>query len=418
MRFPRTHNRNDAGRALTVLYVDHAVAAFRYALHLTGSREDAEDLVQAAFLEAHRRLTAGGEIVNPRAWLSTVVRHRAYNLSRDRREESSSDRLEELAGGSAEGRQDAAADLDRVRAVLYQLPEPQHQAFVLRHWSDLSYREIAAVLGTTEPAVESLLVRARAAVMGHAEVPDECVEVRARLSADASVGGSLRRHLDSCARCRTAQSRLARAAGIAAALALVPRMHVAQALAATVPGFSAAGAIGAGSAGAGGSIAAGKAGLLAKAAVTVVAVAGSAAAIHAHVAAASDPVRHERLGHVLPRVTASVPGHVPHPVATPPATARVDGSGTGGSRDGLGGDGGGSGAGADSSGSGGGQTSGDSGGSGSTSGDTGGGSTSGDSGGGGQSSGDTSGAGGGDSSGGGVDTSGSGGGGSTDGGSG
>ncbi|WP_262490210.1 RNA polymerase sigma factor [Hymenobacter coccineus] len=41
------------------------------------------------------------------------------------------------------------------------LPDAQQVAFTLRHEQELSYAEIAAVLGTSVPAVESLLFRAR-----------------------------------------------------------------------------------------------------------------------------------------------------------------------------------------------------------------------------------------------------------------
>jgi DNA-directed RNA polymerase specialized sigma24 family protein len=41
-----------AGERLTELYEAHAADAFRYALHLTGRREDAEDVVQFVFLQA------------------------------------------------------------------------------------------------------------------------------------------------------------------------------------------------------------------------------------------------------------------------------------------------------------------------------------------------------------------------------
>ncbi len=49
--------------------------------------------------------------------------------------------------------------------MLWTLPENQHHAFVLRHWSGLSQNEIAEVLETTPSAVESLLVRARATLV-------------------------------------------------------------------------------------------------------------------------------------------------------------------------------------------------------------------------------------------------------------
>src|SRR5204863_7986039 len=75
-----------AGERLTSLYEAHAADAFRYALHLTGRREDAEDVVQHVFLQAHATLLGGRELVNPRAWLIKATKHRSLNLIRDRRD--------------------------------------------------------------------------------------------------------------------------------------------------------------------------------------------------------------------------------------------------------------------------------------------------------------------------------------------
>ena len=272
------HDRR-AGRALAELYREHSGAAYKFAFHLTGSREDAEDLVQVAFLQVHRTLASGEQLVNPRAWLATVIRRLAANVYRDRREDAASDRLDALVGGR-DHEDHAGAELQRIRVVLHSLPEAQHQAFVLRYWSDLSYREIASVLETTESAVESLLVRARAAVVARPEISEECIDVHRRLSAEAPLAPLHERHLGSCRSCQAAQTRLARAAGIAAAAALIPRVHVAQALAAAAPGFTVAGATGAGAAG-GTSAAAGKAAVALKAALVAGAVAGSVAGVHA-----------------------------------------------------------------------------------------------------------------------------------------
>ena len=273
-----THDRG-AGRALAGLYREHSGAAYTFAFHLTGSREDAEDLVQVAFLLAHRALSSGDELMNPRAWLATVIRRRAANLYRDRREDAASDRIETLVG-EHEGADDARAELDRIRVVLHSLPEAQHHAFVLRYWSDLSYREIASVLDTTESAVEALLVRARAAVVANPDISGECSDIHRRLSADAPLSRVQERHLGSCRRCEAARTSLARAAGIAAAAALLPRVHVAQALAAAAPGFTVAGATGAGTAG-GASAVFGKTAAGLKAALLAGAVAGSVAGVHA-----------------------------------------------------------------------------------------------------------------------------------------
>ena len=230
--------RTNSGRVLTVLYKEHAGDAFRYALHLTGRRADAEDIVQQVFLQAHRHLESGRELVSPRAWLLTAVKHRAFNLTRDRREVPVDRPIVPVEAPDASG--DEAAQLAEVRGMLWTLPEAQHHAFVLRHWSGLSQNEIADVLETTPTAVESLLSRARSALLrAHDTASDACSQVRHRLLESTELGGSDVAHLGACRPCRHAHDRLTRAANVAGALALVPGAHVAHAIADLVPGFSA-----------------------------------------------------------------------------------------------------------------------------------------------------------------------------------
>jgi RNA polymerase sigma-70 factor (ECF subfamily) len=228
-----------AAERLTALYRAHAGDAFRYALHLTGRREDAEDVVQHVFLQAYATLEAGRDLVCPRAWLIKATKHRALNLIRDRRDAPAAQVEPSTRCTSADGETEALAE---VRAVLWTLPEPQHHAFVLRHWSGLSQDEIADVLATTPHAVESLLVRARAALVDAREASDaECAGVRRRLARMLAPTAAQRAHVAECRRCRTAQKRLLRASEHAAAFALVPGpgSHVLHALSAAVPGFGA-----------------------------------------------------------------------------------------------------------------------------------------------------------------------------------
>jgi RNA polymerase sigma-70 factor (ECF subfamily) len=240
----RGRHERRAGRALAGLYEEHGAAVFAFALHLCGSREDAEDIVQTAYLQAFRALSAGEQLVNPRAWLMVVVRRQTYNLWRDRRETA----VEHVAEAAApEADDEALAELRRVRSVLFSLPEGQHQAFVLRHWSGLANREIAEVLGTTESAVETLLVRARGAIIASGEGAEAaCSGVRERLAQGIATAPPDVSHIAGCRGCRRAQERLTRIAAAAAIAGLLPRAHVAQALAAAAPGFSAGGGLAAG----------------------------------------------------------------------------------------------------------------------------------------------------------------------------
>jgi RNA polymerase sigma-70 factor, ECF subfamily len=331
--FRRSDPTPNAGAQLAELYREHATSTYRFALHFCGNPADAEDLVQTAFLEAHRRLLRGEQLVNPRAWLASVVRTRALNLRRDRHDIAASDRLEQLAG-VVEPTADASEQLARVRAVLWSLPEAQHQAFVLRHWCDLPNREIAGVLGTTESAVESLLVRAGKAVAGAEELAPACVAVRDRLAQGLPETPAGQAHRESCRSCRSASERLAAAAAIAGVLALAPRLTVAHALAATVPGFTTAAATStaAGTASAGVTATATKA-IVAKTLITTLAVGTTAAALHSGIIHIPLPHQHTTRAATAPRSVdpISTPGDPPavilHPDPTPttrPTTTPLD----------------------------------------------------------------------------------------------
>lgn len=160
----RTTDLPLAGEQLTVLYREHAGPLYGYARYLTESAADAEDLVQVTFMQAYGALERGQELEHPRAWLMTTLRRRALNLARDRHD-LASDELGTLASitdvsSSAAMNEQLAA----VRTALERLPESQRHAFVLRHWSGLSAGEIAEVMDTSEPSVQSLLSRARSAL--------------------------------------------------------------------------------------------------------------------------------------------------------------------------------------------------------------------------------------------------------------
>ena len=202
-----------------------------------------------------------------------------------------------------------AEELAFVRATLWTLPENQHHAFVLRHWSGLSQNEIAEVLATSPAAVESLLTRARSALVEERTVIDgECRSVRARLVEAAELTAAQVSHVGSCRKCRKAQNRLARAAGFAATFVLLPRPHVAHALASAIPGFTppAAGIAGLGAAGASGTTAA---------PVGIVSTSSS-------VAAAAKATITAKV--VIAAITATAAIAVVHPVGHPIATAIRD----------------------------------------------------------------------------------------------
>ncbi|MCP4903092.1 MAG: sigma-70 family RNA polymerase sigma factor [bacterium] len=135
--------------------------------------EDAEDLAQEVFLRVWRQRHRWKARTKFSTWLFTIVANLCRNRQRDagRRPQllavqSESCRDSALAVEAGPGRDPhalaEAAELGRhVRRAVAELPPRQREAFLLRRFAGLSYREIADILGVSPQAVDSLLVRAR-----------------------------------------------------------------------------------------------------------------------------------------------------------------------------------------------------------------------------------------------------------------
>jgi RNA polymerase sigma-70 factor (ECF subfamily) len=144
----------------------HLDSAYNLARWLLRNAEDAEDVVQEAYLRAFKysRGFHGGDA---RAWLLAIVRNTAYNWLRKRRTRELSDPFDERIHADAEGEDDPErlllrkAERELVAQALGELPVHLREILVLREWEDLSYREISEVMGMPIGTVMSSLSRAR-----------------------------------------------------------------------------------------------------------------------------------------------------------------------------------------------------------------------------------------------------------------
>jgi RNA polymerase sigma factor (sigma-70 family) len=152
----------------------HLGDAFALARWLTGSRADAEDVVQDACLRAFRAIGgfSGG---NARAWVLTIVRHTAFTwLGKNRPaalvvtddleavERAQTDlAIADRESVTPETALIAKADAARLEAAIAALPTPFRETLVLRELQELDYREIAEVTGVPVGTVMSRLARAR-----------------------------------------------------------------------------------------------------------------------------------------------------------------------------------------------------------------------------------------------------------------
>jgi RNA polymerase sigma-70 factor (ECF subfamily) len=145
-------------RSFEQLYRGHHADVFRAALRELGNVHDAEDVTQAAFVDAYRAVLRGSQPQAPRAWLLAIaenVRRRRYRTSLRRPREEPIDADFPL---SAELPHELASTLAE---ALAELPDEQRRVFVLRELGGLSYDEIAQEVGSTVGAIQMLLFRAR-----------------------------------------------------------------------------------------------------------------------------------------------------------------------------------------------------------------------------------------------------------------
>src|SRR5581483_6886420 len=143
------------------LYQAHGRMVVRLCRLLLRDTVEAQDAAQQTFLSAQRSLLGGSAPREPAAWLATIARNECLARIRARMREplSADEPVSELPDPfQAVVRR---ADVRALRDGLAELAPAQRDAFLLREFAGLSYDELARLLGVSEPAVESLLVRAR-----------------------------------------------------------------------------------------------------------------------------------------------------------------------------------------------------------------------------------------------------------------
>src|SRR5947207_7438881 len=147
------------------------------AYRLLGSRSEAEDAVQEAWLRLSRSDTAAVE--NLSGWLTTVVARVCLDMLRSRRarrEDYAGSWLPEPIVTIENGPEDEAVLADSVGlallVVLDTLTPAERLAFVLHDMFGMPFDEIGAIVDRSEAATRQLASRARRQVRGAAPATD------------------------------------------------------------------------------------------------------------------------------------------------------------------------------------------------------------------------------------------------------
>lgn len=166
----RTVLAGDAN-AFALLVERHHARCLRVATHLLGDGDDAEDVVQEAFVRAYRHLGSYRERDKFGAWLLRIVvnqcRTRATREARYTRFDDDDTALEHAHREHAHREHESHASTheasDRraeLAHALAQLGPAQREAVVLRFAEELSYDEIAALTGVGVSALKMRVQRA------------------------------------------------------------------------------------------------------------------------------------------------------------------------------------------------------------------------------------------------------------------
>lgn len=149
----------------------HAPALRRLAERMSGSRADADDVLQETLVRALERRTELRDARHLRSWLFAITRSVSLNARRGLRNalEVLEGGLSPSAGETRPGGNLEAEILDRslsdeLVTALEALSHEHREALWLREVEDLTYEEIAQVVGCQVGTVRSRLARARAAL--------------------------------------------------------------------------------------------------------------------------------------------------------------------------------------------------------------------------------------------------------------
>jgi RNA polymerase sigma-70 factor (ECF subfamily) len=147
----------------------HLDAAYTLARYLLRNSADAEDAVQECYLRAFRHFDSfRGTTIKP--WLLAILRNvcRSEYARRAQFADADAGNAENVtplwveAQDSPEAAVLCRLDRETMQRLLETLPEPFRETLILREFDDLSYREIADVIGAPIGTVMSRLARARA----------------------------------------------------------------------------------------------------------------------------------------------------------------------------------------------------------------------------------------------------------------
>ena len=160
--------------AFQILVDRHQTSVLNLIYRFIGDRTQAKDLAQEVFIKVWQAAKSYKPEAKFTTWIYRITANLCFNELKSslrkkwfqfvRPDADHETRTEEDLPDSSPSAEDLLLAKERTRQIadaLQSLPENQRMALILKRYDDLSYGEIAQVLGCSIPAVESLLFRAK-----------------------------------------------------------------------------------------------------------------------------------------------------------------------------------------------------------------------------------------------------------------
>lgn len=171
--------------AYRVLVERHSRSLFRLAYRMTSNEQDAEEVVQEAFLRAYRRLDKFELRANFGTWVYRIAVNCSLDLMRKRKSEM--EQRQQPSAQQEDGERPSAIEMaespmpspdrlalsgelrEQVKAAMATLSAVERTAFVMRHYEGCSIEEIGEVLGLNTGATKNSVFRAVQKLRRHLE---------------------------------------------------------------------------------------------------------------------------------------------------------------------------------------------------------------------------------------------------------
>ncbi len=155
--------------AFSRLVEAYQTPVYNLAYRMLGNPAEAEDAAQETFLRAYAQLHTYRPERRFSTWILSIASHYCVDRLRRRRFtwlSADEEPVQQLLRAHTGGEEPEAIALEaetraEVQAMLGRLDPMYREPIILRYWYDLSYKEIAEVMGITEATVKTRLHRAR-----------------------------------------------------------------------------------------------------------------------------------------------------------------------------------------------------------------------------------------------------------------